>query len=473
MDKYEQFKEYLEISLEKFKELDKKETIRLVCHLDADGIAACSIMVKALNRDNRKYSVSIVQQLSNEVIESLSKEPYNYFIFADLGSGQLSSINKKFVGKQVFILDHHQPEKVKLASNIVHINPHLFGIDGGKEISGAGVVYLFVKNLDKAVEDLAHIAIIGAIGDVQEESDGFLKLNKEILELAIKKNKIKVKKGLRIFGAQTRPLHKVLEYCTDPYIPGVSGSESGAIQFLQQIGVNPKNGSEWRKIVHLDEKEIKSLVDGIIMRRLNEDKPDDVLGNVYILNDEERESPFRDAKEFSTLLNACGRLDKASLGIGACLGDKRNKEMAMKSLNGYKREIINAINWFKENEKKSEDIIKGDGFLIINGKDRVMGSIAGTLASIISKSNDVKHGTFILSMADLKNGYYKASLRLSGRNKDMDLREIMKRIIDKVEGEAGGHANAAGGLIKEEKVNEFINVAKEALGKKALEEVVH
>ncbi len=472
MNEYDLFKEHLAISLEKFKELDKKETIRLVSHLDADGICAAAIMIKALNTDNRKYSLSIVQQLTEEVIDSLSKEPYNYFVFTDLGSGQLSFIKKRFVGKQVFILDHHQPEKVKLTNNIVHVNPHLFEIDGGKEISGAGVVYLFARSLNKNIGDLAHIAVIGAVGDIQEGREGFSKLNKEILEIAAKKKKVKVIKGLRIFGAQTRPLHKVLEYCTDPYIPGVSGSESGAIQFLQQIGIQAKNGKEWRKIVNLDDDEIKRLVSGIILRRLNEDTPEDVLGDVYILNDEKKESPFRDAKEFSTLLNACGRLDKASLGIGACLGDKRNKDMAVRSLNGYKREIINAINWYKEN-KKDNEVIKGKGYLIINAGGNVRGSIIGTLASIISKSNELKDGTFVLSMADMMNGYYKVSLRLSGRNKDVDLRDIVKKISDKVGGEAGGHMNAAGAMIKEKKVEEFIKHAKLGLGKQALEEVVH
>ncbi|MBU0628424.1 MAG: DHH family phosphoesterase [Nanoarchaeota archaeon] len=472
MDKYNQFKEYISISLEKFKEIDKRETIRLVSHLDADGICASAIMIKALNTDNRKYSVSIVQQLTKEVIDGLSQEPYNYYIFTDLGSGQLSHIKSKFVGKHVFILDHHQPEDVKISSNIVHVNPHLFGIDGGKEICGAGVVYLFVKSLNKKVEDLAHIAVIGSIGDMQEGKEGFSKLNKEILDAAVAKKKIKVIKGLRIFGAQTRPLYKVLEYCMDPYIPGVSGSESGSIQFLQQIGVQPKNGNVWRKLVHLDEDEIKKLVSGIILRRLEEDSPEDVLGNVYILNDEEKESPFRDAKEFSTLLNACGRLEKASLGIGACLGDDKTKERAIKSLNGYKREIVNAINWFKDNKDK-KDIIKDKGYIIINAGSNIRGSIAGTLASILSKSNEIEDGTFIMSMADMMNGYYKVSLRLSGRNKDLDLRNIVKRISDKVGGEAGGHMNAAGAMIKEENVDEFVKIAKQVLGKKSLEEVVH
>jgi len=472
MDKYEQFKEHAAISLEKFKELDKKETIRLVSHLDADGICAAAIMIKALNTDNRKYSVSIVQQLTNEVIDGLSKEPYNYFVFTDLGSGQLSYIKKKFIGKQIFILDHHVPEKVRVGNNIVQVNPHLFGIDGGKEISGAGVVYLFARSLNKKIDELAHISIIGAVGDIQEGKDGFLRLNKEILDTAVKKKKIKVIKGLRIFGAQTRPLHKVLEYCTDPYIPGVSGSESGAIQFLQQSGIKAKNGKEWRKIVHLDEEEIKKLVSGIILRRLSEDTPEDVLGNVYILNDEKKESPFRDAKEFSTLLNACGRLEKASLGIGACLGDKKTKERAMKSLVGYKREIIGAINWYKDN-KDSKDIIKGKGYTIINVGSNIRGGIVGTLASIISKWNDIKGGTFIMSMADMMNGYYKVSLRLSGRNEDVDLREVVKKVTDKVGGEAGGHKFAAGAMIKEEKVDSFIKIAKQVLSKQSLEEVVH
>ena len=76
--------------------LGRFKTGDIVSHLDADGICASAIMVSALNTDNRKYSVSIVHQLTEEVIDSLSKEPYNYFVFTDLGSGQLSYIKKKF-----------------------------------------------------------------------------------------------------------------------------------------------------------------------------------------------------------------------------------------------------------------------------------------------------------------------------------------------------------------------------------------
>ncbi len=471
MDSYEQFNESLKKAAGEFRQIDKKEIIRLVSHLDADGISAASIMIKLLSTDNRKYSVSIVQQLNTSVIKQLASEPYNCFVFTDIGSGVIEDLKKELKGKKIFILDHHSMTHNDYG-DIVFVNPHLHGIDGGKEISGAGVVFKFACAVDPSMEDMAHIAIIGALGDMQE-ANGFMRLNQEILDIAIKKNKVNVQIGLRIFGSQTKPLHKALEYCTDPFIPGVSGSESGAIQFLHQIGIDPKNGKGWKKIVHLDNDDMKKLVTGIIIKRLNESKPDDVLGNVYILPHEDEESPTRDVKEFATLLNACGRLGRASYGIGACLGDKKIKQQAIRSLTDYKKEIVNALNWYNEN-KFSDDVFWGNNFVIINAKDKVMSTMIGTLASILSKSNVMTNNTFILSMAQAIEGNTKISLRTTNNlNGAFDLRKIIEEMIGGIgNAEAGGHQNAAGAVIPTDKENDFTQAAKEVLEKYAAIEKV-
>jgi len=471
MDSYELFKEDIKKSVEEFKKIDRKEVIRVVSHLDADGISAASIMVKCLNNDNRKYSISIIQQIKKEVLEELARESYKYFVFTDIGSGAISDIEELFKEKIVFILDHHDPEKTEVKSkNIFFVNPHKFEIDGGKEVSGAGVTYLFASQLDKKMEEFAHVAIIGAMGDMQEHN-GFERINSEILKTAIDKGKIKVIRGLRLFGAQTKPLHKILEYCTDPFIPGVSGSESGAIQFLQQIGINPKNEKGWKKIMHLTEDEMKNLVTGVILARSAEKNPDDVLGNVYLLREEDHESPTKDAKEFATLLNACGRLDKASLGIGACLGDETIKKKAIHLMTAYKKEIINSLKWYDEN-KNSNFVTKGNGYVIINAQDKIRSTLIGTLASILSKSIGTKE-KFIMSMAQLIDGTTKISLRMGGINNGVDLKQIIVGIIkDMPNCEAGGHANAAGALISTDMEDEFIERAKVVLEKKAMEEVV-
>jgi len=472
MDSYELFKEDIKRVAEEFRKIDKNETIRLISHIDADGISAASLMIKCLNNENMKYSISIVQQLKKDFLIELSKESYKYVIFTDLGSGVISEIRELLKDRIVFILDHHEPEFKEIKDeNIFMVNPHKFDIDGGMEISGAGVVYLFARSLDENIKDFAHIAIIGAIGDLQEKN-GFSKLNLEILDDAVKRGKIKIIKGLRIFGAQTKPLHKVLEYCSDPYIPGVSGSESGAIQFLSTLGIDPKIGKDWKKIGNLTEEEMQKLVTGVIMKRMNEKNPEDVLGNVYLLKEEDHELPTKDVREFSTLLNACGRLGKASLGIGACLGDKNIKAKAIKSMDIYKKEIVNSMRWYEDN-KDTNLITRDKGYLIINAQDMVKHTMIGTLASILSKSNDFKESTFILSLARSDEDFTKVSLRRSGRDNDQDLKLIIDKIVQGIEGcEAGGHANAAGALIPTDKEDDFINNANEVLRKFALEEKV-
>ncbi|MBL7055588.1 DHH family phosphoesterase [Candidatus Woesearchaeota archaeon] len=471
MDSYELLKKDILKAVEQFHKIPKDEVIRVISHLDADGISAASLIVKLLNTEDRKYSLSIVQQIKPDTLANLAKEPYDFFIFTDLGSGALSTIEKEFAGKKVIILDHHDPEKKGVESkDISFVNPHKFGIDGGKEVAGAGMAYLFASAADKRMEEFAHVAIIGAMGDMQEKGS-FERINKEILEKAIEKKKIKVIRGLRMFGAQTRPLYKILEYTTDPYIPGVSGSESGSIQFLQQVGINPKNGTGWKKVKDLTKEEMQKLVTGVILTRFNEENPEDVLGNVYLLEEENEGSPTRDAKEFATLLNACGRMDKASLGIGACLGDIKLKKKAIATMGHYRKEIVSSLRWYEANAD-SELIIQGDSYMIINAQDSIRPTIIGTLASILSKSNNFTK-QFIMSLAQLADGTTKVSLRMQGIHKDIDLKDLMMKMTTGIEDcEAGGHANAAGALMPTDVEQKFIENAKLVLAKASMEEIV-
>ena len=459
MDKYEKFYEYIKEVAEKFRAISSDEVIRIVSHLDADGLSSCSILIKAMIRANRQYAVSIVQKLDAAAAEGLAKENYRHIVFTDLGSGQFSVIKEYLGGKKVHIFDHHKPDVVEDVPNIVHVNPHLFGIDGSKEVSGSGVTYLFSKALDKRNIDMAQIAIIGAIGDVQE-NNGFLRVNSDILKDAVSSGKMKVVPGLKVFGAQTKPLHRLLAYSTEHKISGVTGSESGAIQFLNELGINPQEGGGWKKLVDLEDDERKSLVAGILIRRVNEKEPEAIIGHVYLLCDEQKQSPLRDAKEFSTLLNACGRMDKAPLGIGCCLGDKKLKAKAIAHLADYKKEIMKSLNWFEAMQKEKR-LIKGSNYVIINAGREIRETMIGTLASIVAKSNYLKEGTLILSMAQMNDGHTKISMRVCADSDRHDLRSIISEIAQKVDGSSGGHTGAAGAIIRTDREQEFIKAAQE------------
>ena len=74
MDSYGLFNEDIKQAVDQFKKIDKKHIIRVISHLDADGICATSLMVKCLNNDNRKYSMSIIQQIKKSILPPGAKK---------------------------------------------------------------------------------------------------------------------------------------------------------------------------------------------------------------------------------------------------------------------------------------------------------------------------------------------------------------------------------------------------------------
>ncbi len=448
----------------KFRSLMGKP-VRIIGHLDADGIAASSILIQALRREGLKFAVSIVRQIDEELLDELKREDYEVIFFVDLGSGYLNLINK--LKKKIFVLDHHQIEKVdNLNKDIIQLNPYLFGIDGTKDISGSGVVYLFCKELNEKNKDLAYLAVIGAIGDMQE-NNGFRGINNSILDDAVESKKIEVKRGLRMFGLQTRPLYKILQYSTDPFIPNVTGSEEGAKLFLKEIGIDIKAGGKYRKLIHLDDEEMKKLVTSIILKRLGSEKePEDVLGNIYLLTEEKEEGSTKDAREFATLLNSCGRMGKASLGIGSCLSNDKLRKEAYSLLLEYKKELIEALNWFYKSKKKG-DILEKEGFVIINAGDEIRDTLIGTVTSIVSKSNLYRKGTILIGMAYTLGNEIKVSVRCVD-SCYLDLSLLVRKIVSRVGGLAGGHVSAAGAIIPQEREEDFIKQAMDILNKEVL-----
>lgn len=472
MATYEIFKNFLEKAAEKFIGLDRRRTIRLISHADSDGICAASILIRTLNFLKFRYSVTIVNSLDSDTLDVLAKDDNEYFVFTDLGSGQLKSIVSKLPNKIIFILDHHLPQPAKINGNIFHINPLIFGLDG-QVLSASGVMYLFCKCLTSKIKNMAHIAIVGAVGDKLDKKK-FSELNREIIDDGKKSGKLKEIKGVRFFGRQMRPLHKLLEYSTDPYIPGITGNIKATFKFLESLDIPYKRGSSYRKIFNLTDDEMSRLIKGIIKKRKNEKNPKDIFGDIYILPKEEEGSPFYEVKEFSTVVNACAKMGKTSLGIGVCLNDKRSKEKSVELTKEYKKEIMNVIKWYEKN-KNTDLITKGDGFIIINAGSAMPPSLAGTFASTLSYSSEAKTLDYIIVLAQNVDSTTKVSIRYSGKKTDdVNLRKIMKDVINEIKsGDSGGHKSAAGAVIPSDKEKLFIEVLQRILFDLAIEEKVN
>ena len=95
-------------------------------------------------------------------------------------------------------------------------------------ISGAGVTFILAMKLGDNV-DLSALAIVGAVGDLQDmRTHALVGVNRQILELAKESGYIAYEKDLKLFGRQTRPIYKLLQYSSDPFLPGSAARRTHA-----------------------------------------------------------------------------------------------------------------------------------------------------------------------------------------------------------------------------------------------------
>ncbi len=443
--------------------------IHVFSHLDADGIAAAGIIAKALFRLDARFRVRITQWIEDRIVGEILADKPQLAIFTDLGSGYVDLLNEKLASFKIVILDHHQIVG-KESGNFVHVNPHLHGVDGAREISGSGVAYYVAKAMDKVNVDLAPIAVVGALGDMQDKYDQRMLsgLNEKIVEDATGSGLLTVEKDLIFFGRETRPIHKTLASTTSPFIPGISGEEDKSLAFLANLDIKPRHGDKWRALRDLSEEEKKrlcsALADYLLSKGLHYEVSN-LIGHVYILNHEEPWTPLRDAREFAVLLNSTGRMDRSSLGIAVCMGDRGLAlEGANKVLEDYRRTINKYLGWIME---KPERVRECENIYVVCGENFIDDKIIGAISSILTGSlpNPEKP---LIAYANLEDeGLAKISARTMDTmvNKGVNLGEVMQVASEKFHGKGGGHNVAAGAQVPVEDISDFISTVNELIGK--------
>jgi RecJ-like exonuclease len=160
----------LRILQENFLEKSKNKSIRIISHYDTDGKTSAAILAKTFQRLDLKFSINIVKGLDEEIIKKeLNRNKKEILIFSDLASNSLNYFEDS--ENPIFILDHHEIKKEEINKpNLKILNPHLTTEPENNNCTGAGVCYLFSKQINAKNKDLAKIAIIGLIGDRQENN---------------------------------------------------------------------------------------------------------------------------------------------------------------------------------------------------------------------------------------------------------------------------------------------------------------
>ncbi|MFC6864056.1 DHH family phosphoesterase [Halomicroarcula sp. GCM10025817] len=458
--------------------LRSADRVLLASHIDADGLTSAGVATTALERAGIPVETVFKKQLDAAEIGSIAACEHDTVLFTDFGSGQLDVISEHVAAGdfEALVADHHQPADPEdchpdvvsdsdgYADFAWHLNPLLEGINGASELSGAGAAYVLARALEPEGgdnRDLAALAVVGAVGDMQAVGGELVGANAGIVDEGVAAAILEEGTDLSLYGKQTRPLPKLLEYATEVPIPGISGDQAGATRFLQDLGLDLKRDGEWRTWADLTDDERQTIASALVKRAVQRgvpaDKIDTLVGTTYTLTAEPTGTELRDASEFSTLLNATARYERADVGLAVCLGDREGPlERARSLLANHRRNLSEGLDLVKR-----QGVTQAGSVQWFDAGDEIRETIVGIVAGMALGTDGVDADKPILAFASTGEGETKVSSRATGPlvGRGVDLSVVMHEASQAVGGDGGGHDIAAGATIPEGEEEAFVEAA--------------
>lgn len=451
--------------------VENEKEISIISHLDADGIASGSIISSALARLGAKCAVRTVSDMTLNVLEQMRSENHDFYIITDLGGGMVNEFNQALDNRWA-IIDHHKIPEQEISiddGNNQVLNAWKYGIDGDKEISAGGMAYMVAITLDRKNKNLSPIAIVSALAERQDQGDkkSLFGLNSEIVKTAESLRLIRMDLDIMLTGRETRPIHEALAHTAFPYIEGLTWATESCYALIKNAGIKMSKDGRWRVLSEISQDEKDIILNAISEYVVNLSKSkevnmiDNLIGYTYTLINEDQRSLLRDAREFSTMLNACGRIRKAGVGIGICMGDRNNLlNEGEKIVTKYRTTLRNYISSIFTEKWRMIDNGKS---VFINGEGLLAEDMLGAISSLLSGSPTLG-GRLVFVRTLTNDGFYKFSSRKSlGSTSKSDLGLIMRYCSESVGGSGGGHSLAAGCRIPSTRLEEFLSAVRNAI----------
>ena len=438
--------------------INAKKPILILTHMDCDGLTSGAIIGKALIRAGANCTIRTAIEFSGALAESLSKDQRAFHVITDLGGGFAREIDGA-LGDRWLVLDHHHIPDSEMDHPRV-INAWKFGMDGGTEVCGGGMAYLAAEHLDKANEDLSALAVVAALGDRQDQGDkrALTGKNLEISKTAEDMGLLETDLDLLLYGRETRPLPDALAYTSQPYIKGITWERANCTALLRKAGVALKDGNRWRVPAELTQDEKTSIIEMITkyapVPGITE-AVSDIIGHTYTLSEEEAGSFLRDCREFGTMLNSCGRIGRAGVGIAVAMGDRGQMlEAAEETLRDYRGRIRECMNMLSNDRWRTAE--RGP-LVMVNADGIVQETMSGTIASMIASSPRHVGKIVVLRTGGEDNTVKFSARKARGCSLEVSLSALLQKCTEKFGGMSGGHDMAAGARIGKDKLDDCLD----------------
>ncbi len=423
--------------------VDRASRVRVLCHYDPDGTTSAAILARALIRRGKRVHATMSHALDAATVERMRAETNELLLVSDMGSAQLDLLET--LPYPVVVLDHHKP--LRDSDRVVHVNPHLFHVDGAREMCGATTTWVFALALDAANWDLAGIAAAGAIGDKQDVG-GFLGVNAALFAEAVDR---KILTAERRLALRDRPLAQALALSISPYFRGVGGRPEAAEAFLRSVGLDPA-----ATLRSLDAAQRRRLTSVLSSRLVEQGAASEAL-EVLVEDRYWIEPDQMYAQDLETYVNGCDRLEQMGLGMAVCLGDREALGKAESLLDQYTTRVLEHLRTLE-----SEGMFTKKHIQFVYCKEP---SLAGSVAGAGMQSYfDQTRPVFGLSVMERQT---KVSARATRTlvSLGVDLATACREAAESLQGDGGGHNIASGATIPKGKEEKFLSLVDELVGR--------
>jgi len=388
----------------------KQEFVEVLAHHDADGIAAASILCHAMFRKGGRFRLRIRPGITTADLPGDGS-----VLLCDFGSALTD------LPGDVMVVDHHLPH----FEGDYHVNPHLEGIDGDRDLSAAGAAYLVAQRMGDN-RDLAGLALLGIIGDGQAIEGP----NREITSEGIANGFISPRRGLRLPG---RGLVEQLALAVNPYLPSFSGDPDTARALVADV-------------TDEDDVDIESLLSRIVLAAAPNASVSamcGIWGTTYSLGRE----VVDEALNLAAVVDACGKAGNGDIGASLCLRSSHALQKAWEITARYRQAVIAGVRGARRLDERVALFAVDDG--------SVASDVADALANDFVQNGPV----FVIGES---GGRYAVSARCPP-GIDLDLEALMRRLAEACGGQGGGHRRRAGARIGADQVDRFRQELLEAI----------
>jgi len=380
----------------------KQEFVEVLAHHDADGIAAASILCHAMFREGGRFRLRICSGIATAAVPRDSS-----VLLCDFGSALTD------LPGDVMVVDPHLPH----FEGDYHVNPHLAGIDGDRNLSAAGAAYLVAQRMGDN-RDLASLALLGILGDGQELEGP----NREITGEGIANGFITPRRGLRLPG---RGLVEQLALAVNPYLDGFSGVPDAARALVAQV-------------TDEDDVDVESLLSRIVLAAAPKASLSAICGiwgTTYSLGRE----VIDEALNLAAVVDACGKAGSGDIGASLCLRSTHALQEAWEITARYRQAVITGIRGARRLDGRVALFAVDDG--------TVTGDVADALANDLLETGPV----FVIGP---RGDQCSVSARCPPGT-DLDLEALMRRLAEACGGQGGGHHRRAGARIDAGQADRF------------------